>query len=138
MKPFQGLGVAATLCLAALPLCGAVAQTAATPSKPAASTPPPSLTASAPPSGAPEKRNLTPAEGRESATMAGDRRPQNPVTPQITIPLTKSGPASPKSLLSPPSRAKPAPSGGVDDSAARCAALADTQARDECRAKLAR
>jgi hypothetical protein len=139
MNRLHRLGAAACLWLAALPLPGAFAQTSAAPtSGAAASAPRPSLAASAAPTGAPEKRSLTPAEARHSATMAGDLRPAEPVAPQITIPLDKAAPTTPKALLSPPARTKPAPSGGVDDSAARCAALADAAARDQCRAKLAR
>jgi len=139
MKPLRHLGAAACLWLAALPFSSAFAQSAAAPSTSgAASAARPSPTASAAPTGAPEKRILTPAEARHSATMAGDLRPAEPVAPQINVPLDKSAPISPKALLAPPARAKPAPSGGIDDSAARCAAIADAAARDQCRAKLAR
>jgi len=41
-------------------------------------------------------------------------------------------------MLNPPPRATATPSGGIDDAAARCGALADAQARDQCRDKLTR
>jgi len=129
MKRIQGLGVIGSLLLAAVPLPYAIAQTVA---------PPPSIAASAVPVGKPEKKNLTPSESRDSATAPGDLRPERRVTPQITIPLNNAGQVPAKSVLTPPPRAKPAPSGGIDDAAARCAALADAQAREQCRDKLAR
>ena len=123
----------ATALAAALPLSAALAQTSA---------PPPAATASAPLNLKPDnKRNLTPAEGRNSAPSAGDLQPdRRAVTPQISIPLNnKAGQLPPKALLIPPPRAgAPAPSGGIDDSAARCGALADAPAREQCLSKLPR
>lgn len=133
MNPIRCLAITTGLVLAMVPLAGAVAQTAA---QAAASAP--AITASAPPAGKPEKRLLTPTESRNSATMAGERQIERPATPQISIPLNNAAQPTPKSVLLPPPRAKPAPSGGIDDSAARCAALADAQARQECRDKLGR
>ena len=127
MKRTQRLGAAAVL--AAVALSSAMAQTSA---------PPPDLAASAAPAGKPEKKVLTPSESRDSATAAGDLRPERRVTPQISIPLNKAGQAPSKSMLNPPPRATAAPSGGIDDAAARCGALADAQARDQCRDKLTR
>jgi hypothetical protein len=129
MKRIQRLRVLGGLLLAAFPLSSAIAQ---------ASAPAPSIAASVAPVGKPEKRILTPSESRDSATAAGELRPERRVTPQISIPLDKSGPVPPKSLLTPPPRAKAPPSGGIDDAAARCGALADAQARDQCREKLKR
>ena len=98
-----------------------------------------SVAASAVPVGKPEKKILTPSESRDSATAPGDLRPDRRVTPQITLPLTEAGRVvPPKSVLIPSPRADPAPSGSIDDAAARCLALADAQARDQCLAKLAR
>ncbi len=127
MKRFQRLGATGSLLLAVLLLPCAMAQTVA---------PPPSIAASAVPASKPEKKILTPAESRDSATAPGDLRPERRVTPQISIPLNKSGQVPAKSLVTPPPRAKTAPSGGIEDAAARCAALADAQARDQCHAKL--
>jgi len=127
MKRIQRLGALGSLLLALLPLPCAMAQTAASQ---------PNIAASAVPAGKPEKKILTPAESRDSATAPGDLRPERRVTPQISIPLNKSGQVPAKSLVTPPPRAKPAPSGGIEDAAARCAALADAKARDDCRAKL--
>lgn len=117
---------------AAFVLSSALAQTAAPP--------PPADAASVAPKGPPEKRNLTPAEGRDSAPTAGDLRPQQSrVAPQLSIPLnTKAGQVPLKGLVNPPPRATAKPSGGVDDSAARCTAIADPQAREQCRDKLPR
>ena len=127
MKRIERLGAAAVL--AAVAMSCAMAQTSA---------PPPSMTASAAPVSKPEKKALTPAESRDSATAPGDLRPEGRVTPQVSIPLNKAGQVPPKSLLNPPPRATVAPSGGIDDAAARCGALADAQARDQCREKLKR
>ena len=68
---------AAALAVAVLP---ALAQTPA----PAASAP-----ASAPRASGPGPRVQTPAEIREGASIPGDLRPQEKVTPQIVIPLRK-------------------------------------------------
>src|SRR5512147_3189494 len=111
MKRFRLAGVAVGLSLAAFPLCFAVAQTVV---------PAPSLAASVPPAGKPEKKVPSPTESRNTADMAVDRRPADPVTPQISVPINKVGQVPPKSVLVPPPRAKPAPSGGIEDSAARC------------------
>jgi hypothetical protein len=112
----------------------AAAFTSIASAQPAASAP--SIAASAAPTAKPEKRALSPAELRDSATTPGDLRPERRVTPQLSIPLNQNSP--PKPALVPAPRATNAPSGGIDDSAARCAALADAQAREACRAKIAR
>jgi len=111
---------------AAMPLLAAVAQT---------SVPVPSPAASASPAAKPEQRNLTPAELRDSATEPGDLRPDRRVTPQVNIPISKNAP--PKPAFVPATRGKTGPSGGIDDAAARCSALADATAREQCRDKLA-
>ena len=149
-KRLQRLCMTGSLLLAAVASPYAVAQTVAQPPSIAASAAPvgkpekkvltpSSVAASAVPVGKPEKKILTPSESRDSATAPGDLRPERRVTPQVTLPLTQAGKAVPaKSVLTPPLRANPAPSGGIDDAAARCGALVDAQARDQCREKLAR
>ena len=95
--------------------------------------------ASAPSAGKPAPRPLGPAELRESATTPGDLRPEDPVRPQINIPLGK----QPKSSLTPEPRAQrrigsaSAANGGINDASARCEAEVDSQARLACRNKLA-
>lgn len=82
-----------------------------------------------------EKRPATPQEGRDSATAPGDLRPAARVTPQISVPLMPGGVAGKPAYVR-PARGNGAPSGGVDDSAARCNAIADAQARKDCLDKL--
>ena len=122
------LPLAVALTLAAW-LISAVAQNAIAPPLPGAS---------APTTIKPAPRPLSPTELRESATPPGDLRPQDPVRPQINIPLGK------KPALAPEPRAQrrigsasAAAGGGVNDASARCEAEADTQARLACRSKLA-
>ena len=123
------LAFAATVAVLA-PLSGALAQ---------ASAPLPGAAASVPLTGKPETRTLSPTELRDSAPTAGALRPEDSrVAPQVSIPLNKAGQAPAKSMFVPAPRAKTAPSGGIDDAAARCGALADAQARDQCRDKLPR
>ncbi len=130
MKLLRHLALATAAALVPL---AAVAQTAAPPV--------PADAASVAPKAPPEKRNLTPTEGRDSAPKAGDLQPQQSrVAPQLSIPLnSKPGQVPLKGMVSPPPRAATAkPSGGVDDAAARCGAIADPQAREQCRDKLPR
>lgn len=122
----SGLNLATAL-FVGLAAFGAGAQTAST------TTPLPGASA---PAAKPDKRPATPAEMRDSATAPGDLRPERRVTPQLSIPLTPN--ATPKPVLTPTPKGAAAPSGGVDDSVARCNAMADAQARDACRAKLGR
>ena len=129
MKRTQRLGAIGSLILAAVAPPYAIAQTV---------TPPTSIAASAVPAGKPEKKNLTPSESRDSATAPGDLRPEKRITPQITIPLNNAGQVSPKAVLTHPPRAKHAVSGSVDDAAARCTAISDAQAREQCRERLSR
>lgn len=82
----------------------------------------------------PEKRPATPQEKRDSATAPGELRTEVRATPQLNIPLKPSGAG--KATYVPPSRGKASPSGGIDDSAARCNAMADAKAQQECRDKL--
>ena len=82
--------------------------------------------ASAPVQAKPQTRPLTSAEKLESVAPPGELRPERTITPQITIPLSKTSP-------------DPTPSQGrgpgslVDDSAGRCAAIADENQRAMCR-----
>ncbi len=105
----------------------------ATAADPAASAPAVMPAASSPPV-KPPKRPATPEEKRDSATEPGEQRPESRVIPQINVPFTPSGAGKPAYVR--PARGKAAPSGGVDDSAARCNAIADAQARKDCLDKL--
>lgn len=125
---------AALVSLLAAPIHAAVAARAASaPAAPAASAPAAMPAASVSPV-KPEQRPATPDEKRDSATEPGDLRPESRVTPQINVPLSPSGAGKPAYVR--PARGKAAPSGGIDDSAARCNAIEDAQARKECLDKL--
>ncbi len=84
-------------------------------------------------------RPLSPTALRESASPPGDLRPEDPVKPQISIPLGKK-PAVP---LAPEPRAQrrmgsaSAAAGGINDASARCEAEVGNAARAACRNKLA-
>jgi len=78
-----------------------------------------------------------PPEVRSNPVTPPSPLPPTPtVAPQIKVPLTQPRPPT----LDPPALqgGKPAPPGGINDAAARCEALADVQARAQCRDKLAR
>lgn len=122
-KPF-------VLALLAGSLAAAIPAAAADPS---ASAPAVMPAASAPPL-KPEKRTATPEEMRDSATEPGDLRPESRVTPQINVPLNPAGTGKPAYVR--PSSGKAAQSGGINDSAARCNAIEDAQARKDCLARL--
>lgn len=81
-------------------------------------------------------RPMTPAEKRESATAPGDVRPEDPVVPQISIPLGKTPPAPAQSKAQVQRHDRAAAMGGVDDSVARCKAAETNAARDACLARL--
>jgi len=147
----------AALCLAGTSVCG-WAQTAGSPTKPpTASAQPASAAAAAaarpataaaqtapaetkvqaptvvvkPAASAPvpdkrQTRPLTSAEKLESVAPPGELRPERTITPQITIPLSKTPPDST------PSQGR-APASAGDDSAGRCAAIADERQRAMCR-----
>lgn len=123
----KNLPLAAALTLAAW-LISSIAQTA---------TEPPLPGASAPPATKPAPRPLSPSALRDSATPPGDLRPEDPVRPQLSIPLGR------KPVLAPEPRAQrrigsaSAAAGGINDASARCEAEADPQARLACRSKLA-
>lgn len=73
-----------------------------------------------------QTRPLTSAEKLESVAPPGELRPERTITPQITIPLSKTPPDS--------TRSQGRPSGSaVNDSAGRCAAIADENQRAMCR-----
>lgn len=84
-------------------------------------------------------RLLTPGQSRDSATTAGDVRPERRVTPQVSIPLGKK-PTATTQPKRPPSSAQRngAAAGGINDGAARCEAQVDEQERAKCHDKLAR
>lgn len=123
----KNLPLAAALTLAAW-LISSIAQTA---------TEPPLPGASAPTATKPTPRSLSPSALRDSATPPGDLRPEDPVRPQLSIPLGR------KPVLAPEPRAQrrigsaSAAAGGINDASARCEAEADPQARLACRSKLA-
>ena len=124
---FDCLPVAAALLLAVSPL-SVMAQTVA---------PPPSFGASAAPAAKPVPRPLTPTELRDSASTPGDLRPEDPIKPQISIPLGKGPPAGSKLVSREAPRNTAASAGGVNDASARCEAEIDEQVRAKCRDKLA-
>ena len=98
----------------------------------------PASTASGPFAAKPGPRLLTPEERRDSATPAGELRPERPVSPQINIPFGKAAPLPSKAELRGTRRAGPMPVGGVDEAAARCEAQVSETVRADCRARLAR
>ncbi len=83
-------------------------------------------------------RAMTPAEKRDSATAPGGVRPEEPVVPQISIPLGKTPPAPTLSKAQQQRHDKAAAMGGVDDSVARCKAAATPAERDACLTRLGR
>lgn len=143
----------AALCLAGAAACG-WAQTAGSPAKPPtasakpasaaakpatngakvapaeASAQAPSVivkpAASAPVQAKRQTRPLTTAEKLESVAPPGELRPERTITPQITIPLSKTPPDATHS------QGRSAGS-AVNDSAGRCAAIADESQRARCR-----
>lgn len=122
------LPLAAALTLA-VSVFSAAAQPASAPALPSASAP----------ASKPAPHPLSPSELRESATPPGDLRPENPVKPQINIPLGK----KPVPALAPEPRAQrrigsaSAAAGGINDASARCEAEVGDAARVACRKKLA-
>ena len=90
-----------------------------------------SAPASSPTAASPGRRVLTPAEKRETSSMPGDLRPEDPVKPQIVLPLRKEA----SSATPPSARRSASASGGIDDAAARCEAQVSRQARERCRAQ---
>jgi hypothetical protein len=73
-----------------------------------------------------QTRPLTSAEKLESVAPPGELRPERTIKPQVTIPLSKTPPDSTHS------KGRAAGS-SVNDSAGRCAAIADENQRALCR-----
>jgi hypothetical protein len=90
------------------------------------------LVAPVPKAAAPAPRVLSPAQQMQENAPVDDTRPEGTVVPQIMIPFGQ----KPPTLIN---QDKPAPAGKrIDDSAARCGAIADPDARAACRDKLPR
>ena len=83
-----------------------------------------------------QTRPLTAAEKRESAAPPGELRPERTITPQLTIPLGKTPPdaarTTPRTGTGTGTTGKPL-GPAVNDSAGRCAAIADEHERAKCR-----
>ena len=132
----------AALLAVALP-AGAAAPAASAPAKAAASAPSiaaasaPAITAPAPTRSVPQKHLATPQEQRESAAGTNQMRPESRVTaPQINVPINPSGAGTPAYSVPRSGKTATGSGGSVDDSAARCNAIADAQERKDCLAKL--
>ena len=128
------LSAASTLAFMALAAThfSAAAQMAAVPPKAAASAASAVLAAPVPKVAAPAPRVLSPAQQMQENAPVDDTRPEGTVTPQIMIPLGQKSP----SLIR---QDKSTPAGNrIDDSAARCEAIADATERAACRDKLPR
>lgn len=132
----------AALLAVALP-AGAAAPAASAPAKAAASAPAnaaasaPAITAPAPTRSVPQKHLATPQEQRESAAGTNQMRPESRVTaPQINVPINPSGAGKPAYSVPRSGKTATGSGGSVDDSAARCNAIADAQERKDCLAKL--
>ena len=95
-------------------------------------------TAASAPSAKPPPRALTPDESREVATTPGSRRPEDPVIPQINIPLGRTPPPPVAGKAAAARHSQAAASGGIDDRVARCEAQSSSAARATCRDRLAR
>lgn len=133
MKPRHLLWIPALACswVAVTPVhAQAPARVPAPLAEPAASAPPVVNKA--------QPRAMTPAEKRDSATVPGAVRPEEPVVPQISIPLGKTPPAPTLSKAQQQRQDKAAAMGGVDDSVARCKAAATPAERDACMTRLGR
>ncbi|HEY6133426.1 MAG TPA: hypothetical protein VIW70_05575 [Rubrivivax sp.] len=92
--------------------------------------------AAVPQASAPGARVQTPTEAREAATIPGDLRPEEKITPQIVIPLRTSAALTPGASTD--ARQGAAASGAaIDDAAARCQAQASKAAREKCSAATA-
>jgi hypothetical protein len=119
--------------MTAAALAAAMVPALAQPAAPAA----PSASAAASAPAKPPPRVQTPTELRERATVPGDVRPEERVTPQIVVPLRKTGPPPTKTERAAARRGDPSASGAIDDAAAKCEAQASDAARRACRAGLA-
>ena len=85
-------------------------------------------------------RPTSPAEKRDSATPTATTtaQPDRPVTHQLTIPLGRKPPATPRSQSAAERSGLAASAGGVDDAVARCEAQVGKRARASCLDRLAR
>jgi hypothetical protein len=81
-------------------------------------------------------RTMTPAELRDSATVPGDVRPEDPVVPQVRIPLGRTPPVPAHTPAQTRRHDQAAAMGGVDDAVARCKAAEAPAARDACLARV--
>lgn len=81
---------------------------------------------------APAPRVLSPAQQMQENAPVDDTRPEGTVTPQIMIPLGQKSPTLIRQDKSTPAGSR------IDDSAARCEAIADATERAACRDKLPR
>jgi hypothetical protein len=121
-----------------LPLLSAAALAAAmSPALSQSAPPAASAPAAAPRASAPAPALRSPAEQRQEATIPGDLRPDEKVTPQIVIPLRKNAPqAKPERVDARRDSAASAPA-VIDDAAARCEAQPSKAARARCHARIA-
>ena len=131
------LSAASTLAFMALAAThfSAAAQMAAVPPKAAASAASAAsavLVAPVPKVAAPAPRVLSPAQQMQENAPVDDTRPEGTVTPQIMIPLGQKSPSLIRQDKSTPAGKR------IDDSAARCEAIADATERAACRDKLPR
>lgn len=128
------LSAASTLAFMALAAThfSAAAQMAAVPPKAAASAASAVLVAPVPKVAAPAPRVLSPAQQMQENAPVDDTRPEGTVTPQIMIPLGQKSPSLIRQDKSTPAGKR------IDDSAARCEAIADATERAACRDKLPR
>jgi hypothetical protein len=128
------LSAASTLAFMALAAThfSAAAQMAAVPPKAAASAASAVLVAPVPKVAAPAPRVLSPAQQMQENAPVDDTRPEGTVTPQIMIPLGQKSPSLIRQDKSTPAGKR------IDDSAARCEAIADAIERAACRDKLPR
>jgi len=128
------LSAASTLVFMALAAAHfmAGAQTVASQPRPAASAASAVLVAPVPKVAPPAPRVLSPAQQMQENAPVDDTRPEGTVAPQIMIPFGQ----KPAYLIN---QDKPTPAGKrIDDSAARCEAIADATERAACRDKLPR
>ena len=91
--------------------------------------PPPAAAASVPLIGPGSRERPVPSpavRAAQNATTPGDLRPENPVVPQLAVPLRRERPASGSDP------AGSASAGEIDDAAARCRAAASDRERAAC------
>ncbi len=135
--PMKSRGVfLSVVCVLAFLATAASAQPSAPFTEPAL---PASAASTAGPAAPAGPRLRSPVETGNRATAPGALRPERAVAPQISIPFGKAPPPPPKGEAGAAKRVNPAaPSGTIDDSAARCESQVDDQLRAACRARLAR